>query len=154
MLAVPRIVFALAVFVLPTLACEITPPVDDASSYGGASAPETAFYGVSPAPKAPAAVTYATTADMPPPLHAAPSPVADRSDVVSKKPALRPFFAGGETRFDCPVGYPAEAQDLGGCACVSSADGISQYPLGDGPCGDGIARVEGNECIFKCNTNP
>jgi hypothetical protein len=154
MLAVPRIVFTLAVFVLPTLACDIVPPADDASSYGATSAPESSLYGMSPAPKAPARVMYATAADTPPPLKATPSSVTAGSGAVSEKPALRPFFAGGETRFDCPVGYPAQAEDLGGCACVSSADGISQYPLGDGPCGDGIARVEGNECIFTCNTNP
>jgi hypothetical protein len=161
----PRLALcALAALALPAMACEIQPPAEDASSYEGVQTevtpgvaraqrttldagggrtrssrvPSTLGSEPSPSPR--------TTM---PSLDETPDPYAGGSDGDSSRSALRAFVAGGEARFLCPTGYRATAAD-GSCACLAAVDGVTRYPFGDAPCGDGTPRAEGNECIFTC----
>lgn len=151
--------WVLAVLVLPVLACEMDPPAYDASSYPDPSLPQEPSQ--EPAREArPALMSRAPAqAKSARASHAIPqapssSPETSEPDAVPDRPALRAFYAAGETRFLCPAGYSARATTLGSCDCAASAAGVSPYPMEDGPCGDGAARVEGNECIFTCRTGP
>jgi hypothetical protein len=149
---------ALALMAAPMVACEIDTPAQAPSFYE----PSTAVpqYGYAPATTR---TTYAVPRP-PPPAHvgvarapgaraaaarAGPNTTQGDDPFSEPEPPLRAFVAGGETRFMCPAHYRARAAD-GTCACVSRTSPTSQYPLGDAPCGDGVARAEGNECIFTC----
>jgi len=152
------VVRALALLAAPTVACEIDTPAQDPSAYepamavpqyGYAPATTSTTYAVPLPPRptragaehAPAATSTASS----------PTPTAGQGDDPSSEPEppLRAFVAGRETRFMCPAHYRARAAE-GTCACVSKTSPASQYPVGDAPCGDGVARAEGNECIFTC----
>jgi len=146
-----------AAFATQMLACEMdVPPIVDPSTYESASTTSsTETISTAPrghrAPLLPSAGGAGTAQGRTP----APAPRSSRGvgadDPFADRPALRAFVAGGETRFLCPSRYrPVPAE--GGCACVSSIDGLTEYPMGDAPCGDGAARAEGNECIFTCPT--
>ena len=151
MLTTPRaVVCALAVLVLPMIACEIEAPASDPSSYDGAAATTAS----SCAPRAPEARAKASrvradTDSTPGSTLGLPLDTSDDGVLADARPALRAFVAGGETRFLCPSRYRPRTAE-GTCTCVSSTDGLTEYPLGDAPCGDGVGRAEGNECVFEC----
>ena len=144
-----------AAFATQMLACEIdVPAIRDPSTYE--SATTTASTETSSTAsrdlRAPlrASVAGAGTAPGRAPASAPQSPRGGGGDdPFVDRPVLRAFVAGGETRFLCPSRYRPVPSE-GGCACVSSIDGLTDYPMGDAPCGDGAARAEGNECIFTC----
>lgn len=160
----PRLALcALATLAVPVVACEIQPPAEDASSYEGAQTSTTTgvtaaqpmtFYSGSTRASAHATHTMASASPPAPrstmqSLDETPDPYDQGGDAEDPRPALRAFVAGGEARFLCPTGYRATAAD-GSCACVAAVNGVTRYPFGDAPCGDGTPRAEGNECIFKC----
>lgn len=142
----------MALLFVPALACEIQNPACDPSEYEATTGTPAPAYSpvVGARTASPRAQKKPANDEDPFPGATASQPeTADESAPLDPRPALHAFVAGGETRFLCPSGYRADPSG-GSCNCVSAADGRTRYPLGDAPCGDGIPRAEGNECIFKC----
>jgi len=141
-----------AMLLLLQVGCEITPPPEDPSSTEVGTA-----YAPSPPPLPPYRTPDSEQRSARHPSvdeRTRPTPAEASADpfTAARLPEARAFVAGGEGRVLCPARYrPQRAGE--GCACVSSADGKTRYPMVE-PCDASASRIEGNECIFTCSVRP